>query len=97
MENYNNIADAIEQSAFYKKYVLKDRWLSGSITSIAPITIWVPNGEIELQLDSRVKHHGRIQSFKGLVRQLRKKYPIKDWWYSRNDGSCPPTITIKYE
>lgn len=94
---YEQIADCIEKSKFYNKYGCKTPWLSGGSTCVYPITTWVEDKEIVIQMNSLVSPYGRTNSFKALYNELAKKFDLREWRYNKNDGSCPPTYSIYYK
>lgn len=93
---HEDLIKRIEESKFFKKYGYNGRWLSGSSTSVAPITDWAPNKEIVIQIDPLVSHNGMTNSFKSLFNELSKDFALDEWHYNKNDGSCPQEYVIYY-
>ena len=87
------ICEIIEDSAFFKTFGRKTHRYSGS-TIVYPITDYVPNREVEIELDWQ--HRGIISSVKALVKELRKEYPNAHYRFCKWDGSCPDTMKIFY-
>ena len=86
----------IEESKFFKKYGNDSRRLCGSSTYIAPITDWVENKEIVIEVNPLVNHNGMTNSFKSLFNELSKDFTLDEWQYNKNDGSCPQEYVIYY-
>ena len=91
------VFDIIDKSNFFKKFCLKNAWLSGGSTYVYPIEHWIEEKRIDFQIDSLVNHNGMTNSFKSLIKELKKYINITDWFYVKNDGSCPQEYTIFYE
>lgn len=90
------ICKAIEESKFYNRYGAKSGYTSGCSTYVAPITNWIPNKQICIQVDSLANHSGMTNAFKKLYNKLAKKFDIGCWMYNKNDGSCPQEYIIWY-
>lgn len=99
------ILDYVEQSHFFKNYVRKGHWTSGSSTIVYPIQLWknplrdgVDDLELQLDCDSCKQWQGRM--LKKLAKELSNKFSvtITSTHITRNDGSCPDEghIYIKY-
>lgn len=88
------ICDIIEESEFFRKFGRKTHWISGGSTVVYPITNYVPNREVEIQLDWQ--HRGIISSVKSLVKTLKKDYPNAHYRFCKWDGSCPDEMIIFY-
>ena len=93
----SELIDRIENSKFFKRYGYKGHWMSGSSTIVYPITHWCPNKEIDIQIDPLVSHSGMTNSFKALYNALAKDFELTDWFYVKNDGSCPQEFVIYYK
>lgn len=94
--NHEELIKRIENSKFFKKYGCKGWRLCGSSTYIAPITDWVENREIVIEIDALVSHSGMTNAFKALFNELSKDFPLDEWHYNKNDGSCPQEYVIYY-
>ena len=95
MAKASEVMKLIENSKFFNKFGYKSHWTSGSNTLVYPITDWVPNRQIVIQLDSE-RYRGRTQSANSLIKSVEKILPIKYWGYGNYDGSCPPTLYINF-
>lgn len=93
---HEDLLKRIEESKFFKKYGCKHHRLCGSSTYIAPITDWVENKEIVIEIDSLVSHNGMTNSFKALFKEIANEFNLRGWHYSKNDGSCPQEYIIYY-
>lgn len=76
-----------------KKYLENGCWLSGSSTTVHPITIWEKSKQIVLQWKSDKKIFGKF------IERVKKENPgfIIDGTFWKSDGSCPSTITFYYQ
>lgn len=90
----------IENSEFFKRFCLQSGWMSGSQTYVYPISDWVSDRQIDIQINSLVSHNGMTNSFKKLIKDINKEFgadTILNWWYKKNDGSCPQEYTLYYK
>ena len=71
-----------------KKNLCNGTWLSGSSTTIYPITIWKKEVVIQWKSDRRI--------FDKFIKRTVEKYSdlFKDGYFWKSDGSCPSTITF---
>lgn len=81
----------LEKEPLVKKYMYKHTWLSGSSTTVYPITIWDDLKEIVIQWDSRKNIFNKfiqrmVDESEGLVRL---------GYFNKKDGTCPATIVFK--
>lgn len=90
------LIEKIEESKFFNKYGYKGHWISGSSTIVYPITHWIPSREIEIQIDPLVSHNGMTNSFKAMFNKLKDEFGLKEWFFVKNDGSCPEEYRIYY-
>ncbi len=76
-----------------KKYLYNDCWLSGSSTTVHPITIFEKSKQIVLQWESDKRIFGKF------IERVKKENPefIIDGKFWKSDGSCPSTITFYYQ
>ena len=95
LEKAHEVVKLIEDSKFFKTFGYKGHWLSGSSTVVYPITDWVEDREIVIQLDSTV-YRGRSNSAKALIGKIEKILKIRYWGFGNYDGSCPPTLYIRF-
>ena len=93
--NIDKALEIIENSRFFNNHGWNHHRISGSSTVVYPITHWVPNREITIQID-REKYRGRTQAARKLMRELEPVLDINSWVYIPNDGSCPPELVIFY-
>ena len=93
-EDAKKIADEVRKSDFYKKFAYGGTWVSGSSTVVYPITVW--ENDIEIQLGYRKSFKGRSESFRRLMRKLKKDYPTLTGRLVKYDGSCPDTYVIYF-
>lgn len=96
LEKARKVVELIDKSNFFQKFGYKSTWMSGCSTVVYPITDWVEDREIVIQLDSRY-YRGRTNSAKALITQVEKILPIKYWGYGNYDGSCPPTLYMRFK
>ena len=89
------ILNYIENSHFFKNYVRKSHWQSGS-TIVYPIQVWknpLRDGvdDIELQIDGSSCKQWRERQLKKLAEDLKAKFgiTITSVHITHNDGSCP--------
>ena len=85
------VVDLIREDRFISTAIEPHPWLSGSSTTVYPITVW-PDGLIVVQLQDT---DGRaVVAWK---KRFIKEHAdlIEDIRYVKNDGSCPKTISIK--
>lgn len=84
------LKEALLKEPLIKKYLYNGTWLSGSSTIVYPITFW--RCTVELQLNT---HKNVFQKFiKRFVEQHSDL--VADGYFSKMDGSCPPTLTFYY-
>ena len=94
-EKANEVVNLIKDSKFFNKFGYKSHWVSGSSTLVYPISHWVEDRKIVIQLDSDF-YRGRTQSAKSLISKIDKILKIKYWGYGTYDGSCPPTLYVRF-
>lgn len=75
-----------------KKNLESGCWLSGSSTTVHPITIWEKSKQIVLQWKSDKNVYGKF------IERVKKENPgfIVDGKFWKSDGSCLSTITFYY-
>lgn len=90
IETLQSISTMAEKDAVISKHILRQMWISGGSTEVYPMTIWLERGELVIQLATRKN------VFTGTVKRLVKESNglIKGGWFTRNDGSCPSTLTL---
>lgn len=90
--NINNIITEIKNDKMFSKYIEENKWLSGSSTTVYPITI----SEISKQITFQLNTDKRI--FNKFIERICKKYDkLKRGYFWKSDGICPSTITFYYE
>ena len=75
LEKAKKVVELIKESNFFKKFGYPYHWISGSSTVVYPITDWVEDREIVIQLDS-CNYRGRTNSAKALITQVEKILPF---------------------
>ena len=89
----DKIIESVKKSAI-AKYIKTDYWVSGSVTDVPPITVWITdsNPHIEIQLVSKAKEH----YFRKAIEKIKTEHSnlIREMFFCKNDGSCPDTIRI---
>ena len=81
-------ADIIKNDPLVKKYMNIDTWVSGSSTTVYPVTCWVESGAVDVQLNThRNVFDKRIQK---IVRESNGL--INKGYFVKNDGSCPSEL-----
>lgn len=90
MINTKELLKALEAEQIINKYMYKGTWLSGSSTTVYPITFWKSNVEIQLNtrknlfekfIDRFVEQHGDL---------------VISGNFCKYDESCPATLTFDY-
>lgn len=88
-ELLKTIAKDIQYNPLVRKYLLDHTWLSGSSTTVYPITVSIPGKSIHVQLNTDKN------VFKNLLKKYEEKYPelaYATFW--KSDGSCPSTLNF---
>ena len=83
-----DIVEDLKNEPLVKKYLLDHTWLSGSSTTVYPITVSGPGKDVIVQLstDKNV--------FNNLLKKYMEKYPVQAHFW-KSDGSCPSTLNFK--
>ena len=84
--------EELKAEEMVKKHLYKFTWLSGSSTTVYPISIYYesfPTSAVVLQWDS----DERCTKF---INKIVKKYSdiLERGYFWKSDGSCPSTITF---
>lgn len=84
--------EELKEEEMVKKNLYKFTWLSGSSTTVYPISIYYesfPTSSVVLQWDN----DNRCTKF---VNKIVKKYAniLERGYFWKSDGSCPSTITF---
>ena len=87
----NSIIEEITNDKMFSKYIKGDTWLSGSSTTVYPITISEVSKQIVFQLNT---DKGIFNKF--IERTCKKYDKLKKGYFWKSDGSCPSTITFYY-
>jgi len=100
IKGFEQVADKIAKSEFFKKHARKSSWTSGSSTEVAPIMIHYDDcfpeySLIEIQLDSNTLR-GLRQALDKLIREIGSEL-VKDYYLCKYDGSCPNTAKIHFK
>lgn len=88
MKAKDEIVNAIKGDKTLAKHIYKHTWISGSSTTIYPITLWLTDVCIQLDTDKNL--------FKKCIERILAKYPnlFKDGYFCKNDGSCPAELNL---
>lgn len=78
----------LKDEPLVKKY-LASAWISGSSTTVYPITVW--EDTIVLQWSCRKSYFGKF------IQRIVRENPdiLSDGWFAKHDGSCPAEIVFK--
>lgn len=88
----NNFVRQIAKDKMFSKYIYNHTWLSGSNTTVYPITIFEASKEIIFQLNTDKN------VFKKFIERTCAKYDMLTYGYfSKSDGSCPSEIVFYYK
>ena len=88
IELLKTIVEDLKNEPLIKKYMLDRTWLSGSSTTVYPITVSGPGKDIEIQLDTNKN------VFNSLLKKYENKYPLYAGFW-KSDGSCPSHLYFK--
>ena len=90
MKAKDEIVNAIKGDKTLAKHIYKHTWISGSSTTIYPITLWLT--DVCIQLDT----HKNL--FKKCIERILAKYPnlFKNGYFCKNDDSCPAEVKLIY-
>ncbi len=83
-----NFIEDLKKSVFVRKNIYKNTWVSGSCTTVYPLTVW-PQGEIDIQWSSDRPCNKFIQDMVSKHSDL-----IKTGYFRKTDGSCPSSISF---
>lgn len=82
--------EIISNDFMVKRHLYEHTWISGCVTEVAPITIWVEDGEIVIQLKC-----SKNVFDKAIQRIIKKSNGLIIYGYfKKNDGSCPSTLNF---
>ena len=85
--------EELKKETMVKKNLYEHTWLSGSSTTVYPISVWhesFPTSEVELQW----KSDKRCDKFINKMVEKHKEI-IKEGYFWKSDGSCPSTIIFR--
>lgn len=86
----NKAAEIIQSDFLIKRHIYPYTWLSGSSTEVYPITCWMEDGEIVVQLGTNKKDWD-----KAIQRIIKKSNGIiAKGYFLKKDGSCPDTLNF---
>ena len=85
--------EELKSEEMVKKNLYKFTWLSGSSTTVYPISIYYesfPTSEVVLQWDSD-------RACNKFINKIVQKFSniLKEGYFWKSDGSCPSTITFR--
>ena len=84
------ILKEIQNDKLINKYLYKYTWLSGSSTTVYPITVWEKDKTIVIQINTDKNF------FKKLIERYKNKYKnIENADFFKSDGSCPSRLIFK--
>lgn len=89
------IIEIIKRNKTIAKYIDTDCWVSGCVTNVYPISVWLTDlkyPHIEIQL----KHTAKEGYLRKAIEKIKVENSrlIKNMLFCKNDGSCPNTIRI---
>lgn len=85
--------EEIKKEEMVKKNLYEYTWLSGSSTTVYPITVWVesfPTSEVVFQWKSDRQCNRFINKMVEKFKDI-----IEEGYFWKSDGSCPSTITFR--
>lgn len=90
MKRINQFVAEFQDEKLAKKYLYDHTWLSGSSTTVRPITIWAREIEIQWKCDKRI--------FNKFIERIVAKYSdlFKTGIFWKTDGSCPSRIIFLF-
>lgn len=90
MINTEELLKALKAEQIINKYMYKDTWLSGSSTTVYPITFW--KNEVEIQLNTKKN------LFEKFIDRFVEQHNdlVISGSFCKMDGSCPATLTFYY-
>ena len=89
------IVEELKKEILIQKYIYKYTWLSGSSTTVYPITIYKNNREntftITIQIETKKNY------FKNLLDKYKNKYKNCLYGYfNRTDNTCPSELVLVF-
>lgn len=88
----NKIVQIILSDKLIQKYIYPYHWISGSNTTVYPISVWTESKQIVVQAKPGAwrlrKHLKKIAEANTAM--------FKNAYFSMSDGSCPDTIIFLY-
>lgn len=89
-DNVKLFLEDITTNKIIKKYIHKKTWLSGSSTTVYPITYWKVSRQIIIQIETNKN------IFKKLIEKYKNKYDqIEYSYFWKSDGSCPSKLVFQ--
>ena len=83
------IVNYLKNQEIIKKHIYPYSWLSGSSTTVAPITVWNTSVDVQLKTDRNY--------FKKFLEKVKVQFKdeIEYCGFWKTDGSCPSHLYFK--
>lgn len=86
------ITKIVQSDKLIQKYLYPHTWMSGSSTTVYPMTVWTASKQIVVQVKS-----GAWRLRKHLQKIIEtNKEAFNDAYICKSDGSCPDRIIFNY-